>query len=234
MKSVATSGYSGATGSGSHVDKILCLMSKRQLTYSEAYDAADRIMDLDFYKKLKDKYDQLNDIALDCGTRFDFLVSTLDWDEEEMIKYIRGESVNDIHYQAVKILLKERNIKVYDSNEPLINDVDLFLLVQPLMELLPIFLKKSKLINHFPKEVLMKKSWDFEGQNKCMTLPKNDTGYASGSHVFAYIECLLTSTEMAEPTTFLCDNVMANLQEVWAYEVLNGHLEPVYIEEPVK
>ncbi|KAF3663658.1 hypothetical protein FXO38_10528 [Capsicum annuum] len=93
-------------------------MRKRQLTYPKTYDTIDRIMDLDFCKKLKDKYDQLNNAALDCGTGFDFLVSTLDWDEEEMIKYVRGESPNphdkswtdsidDIHYWAVEILLKE-------------------------------------------------------------------------------------------------------------------------------
>ena len=71
--------------------------------------------------------------------------------------------LNDIHYWAVEILLKEGKNKVYDCNEPLIDDVDPFLLVQPLMELLPILLRESKLMNHLPKEVLMKKSWDFKG-----------------------------------------------------------------------
>ncbi|KAF3633076.1 hypothetical protein FXO38_25780 [Capsicum annuum] len=121
--------------------------------YTEAYDAADRIMDLDFYKKLKDKYDQLNSTTLDYGAGFDFLVSTLEWDEEEIIKYIRGErpnphgkswtkakrilvviSMNDIYYQVVEILLEEGKIKVYDCNEPAVDDVDLFLFMQPLME----------------------------------------------------------------------------------------------------
>ncbi|KAF3677901.1 hypothetical protein FXO38_03551 [Capsicum annuum] len=154
-------------------------MRERKLTYPEAYDTANRIMDLDFCKKLKDKYDQLNDTALDCGARFDFLDFTLDWDEEEMIKYVRGErpnphgkswtkakrilaviSVKAIHYRVVEILLKEGNINFDYYNEPLIDDVDLFLLVEPLMEMLPILLRESKLMNHLPKEVLMKKLWD--------------------------------------------------------------------------
>ncbi|KAF3651842.1 hypothetical protein FXO37_17806 [Capsicum annuum] len=131
-----------------HVDKILCLMRKRQLTYLEAYDTADRIMDLNYCKKIKDKYDQLNNVALECGERFDFLVSTLDWDEDEMITHVRVErpnprgkswteakrilvviSINDIHYNAIEILFEEGKIKIYDCNDPLIDDVDLFLLM---------------------------------------------------------------------------------------------------------
>ncbi|KAM3264079.1 hypothetical protein P3L10_001073 [Capsicum annuum] len=67
-----------------------------------------------------------------------------------------------------------------------------------------------------------------------MILPKDDVAKASGSHALAHIECLLTDTEMTEPTNFLCDNAVVNLQEVWAYGVLTGRLKPVYIEEPVK
>ncbi|KAM3319850.1 hypothetical protein P3S67_007050 [Capsicum chacoense] len=67
-----------------------------------------------------------------------------------------------------------------------------------------------------------------------MIFPKDDAAKASDSHALARIECLLTDTEMPEPMTFLCDNVVANLQEVWAYGVLTGCLKPVYIEEPVK
>ncbi|KAF3681206.1 hypothetical protein FXO37_02996 [Capsicum annuum] len=67
---------------------------KRKLMYPKAYDAADRIIDLEFYKKLKDKYNQLNNDTLDYGARFDFLASMLDWDEENMIKYVSGERLN--------------------------------------------------------------------------------------------------------------------------------------------
>ncbi|KAF3655493.1 hypothetical protein FXO38_14653 [Capsicum annuum] len=125
-----------------------CQVRKRQLTYLEAYDTADRIMDLNYCKKIKDKYDQLNNVALEYGERFDFLVSTLDWDEDEMITHVRVErpnprgkswteakrilvviSINDIHYNAIEILFEEGKIKIYDCNDPLIDDVDLFLLM---------------------------------------------------------------------------------------------------------
>ncbi|KAM3337628.1 hypothetical protein P3S68_031953 [Capsicum galapagoense] len=236
-----------------YVDRILYLMRKRQLTNREAYDAADRIMDLDFCKKLKYRYDRLNGEASSLGVGLDFLVPTLVLDEEEMLRYVRGDrpnphgkswteakrileiiNVNDMHYRAVEILIEEGKINVYDSNVPPVDDFDLFLLVETLMVLLSILLRESKLMNHFPKEVLMKKSWDFEGRNRGMILQKDDAAKASSSHALAHIEYLLTDTEMAEPTTFLCDNAVANLQEVWAYGVLNGRLKPVYIEEPVK
>ncbi|KAM3218023.1 hypothetical protein P3L10_022552 [Capsicum annuum] len=236
-----------------HVDIILYLMRKSQLTYREAYDAADRIMDLDFCKKLKDRYNKLNGEASSLGMGLDFLVLTLVLDEEEMLRYVRGDkpnphvkswteakrilaviSMNDMHCRAVEILLEEENINVYDSNVPLIDDFNLFLLVEPLMVLLPILLGESKLINHFPKEVLIKKSWDFKGRKRGMILPKDDVTKASGSHSLAHIKCLLTGTEMAKPMTFLRDNAVVNLQEVWAYMVLTGRLKPVYIEEPVK
>ncbi|KAM3341626.1 hypothetical protein P3S68_026592 [Capsicum galapagoense] len=157
-------------------------MRKRQLTYREAYDVADRLMDLDFCKKLKDRYDQINGEASSLGVGLDFLVPTLVLDEEETLRYVRGDrpnphdkswteakrilaviSMNDMHYRAVEILLKEGKINVYNSNVPLIDDFDIFLLVEPLMVLLPILLRESKLMNHLSKEVLMKKSWDFEG-----------------------------------------------------------------------
>ncbi|KAM3377013.1 hypothetical protein P3S68_009426 [Capsicum galapagoense] len=104
-----------------------------------------------------------------------------------MLRYVRGDrpnphdkswteakrilafiSVSDMHYRAVEILLEEGKINVYDSNIPLIDNFDLFLLVEPLMVLLPILLRESKLKNYLPKDVLMKKSWDFEGQNRGM------------------------------------------------------------------
>ncbi|KAM3381448.1 hypothetical protein P3S68_007021 [Capsicum galapagoense] len=157
-------------------------MRKMQLMYQKAYDAADRIMDLNFCKKLKDRYDQLNGEASDLGVGLDFLVPTLVLDEKETLRYVRGDrpnlhgkrwieakrilaviSVNAMHYRAVEILLEEGKINIYDFNVPLVDNFDLFLLVEPLMVLLPILLRESKLMNHLPKVVLMKKSWVFEG-----------------------------------------------------------------------
>ncbi|KAM3302175.1 hypothetical protein P3S67_016677 [Capsicum chacoense] len=63
-------------------------MRHRQLAYPDAYDAADRIMDLNFYNNFKDRYAKLDKIADFSGPGFDHLVSTFQWDEEA-IKYIR-------------------------------------------------------------------------------------------------------------------------------------------------
>ncbi|KAM3220059.1 hypothetical protein P3L10_024590 [Capsicum annuum] len=38
-----------------YVDEILCLMKGRQLAFPDAYDAVDRIMDLNFYNNFKDR-----------------------------------------------------------------------------------------------------------------------------------------------------------------------------------
>ncbi|KAF3636622.1 hypothetical protein FXO37_25362 [Capsicum annuum] len=82
--------------------------------------------------------------------------------------------------------------------------------------------------DHLPVEALRKQTWDFEGRNKDMDLPKNKTATAYRSYTLAYIEYLLTSTEITKPTTFLCNKAMTNMQKVWTYEVLNGCLELVY------
>ncbi|KAF3650795.1 hypothetical protein FXO37_18300 [Capsicum annuum] len=92
----------------------------------------------------------------------------------------------------------------------------------------------SKLIDNFPVKAFMKQPWDFEGLNKDMDLLKNKTSVAYESDMFTHIKCLLTGTEMAEPMNFLCDNAMANMQEVYTYGVLTRFLEPVYKKEPMK
>ncbi|KAF3626998.1 hypothetical protein FXO37_30092 [Capsicum annuum] len=111
------------------------------------------------------------DKASALGVGLDFLVPTLVLDEEETLRYVRGDkpnpygknwteakkilavlSVNGMHYWAVEILLEEGKINVYDSNVPLVDDFNLFLFVEPLMVLLPILLRESKLMNHLPKE----------------------------------------------------------------------------------
>ncbi|KAM3270853.1 hypothetical protein P3S67_029055 [Capsicum chacoense] len=71
-----------------YVDEILCLMRGRQLAYLDAYYTAARIMDLNFYNNFKDRYDDLRKDVGTGGQRFDELVSTFQWDDEE-IKYVR-------------------------------------------------------------------------------------------------------------------------------------------------
>ncbi|KAM3248915.1 hypothetical protein P3L10_010684 [Capsicum annuum] len=101
-------------------EEILYLMRGRQLAYLKSYDPADRKMDLDFYRNLKNRYDYL-----------------------KMIKYIRGErpnphgkswteakrilgviNVDDVYYWAVEILIKEGKIKVYDYNLHALDEVN--------------------------------------------------------------------------------------------------------------
>ena len=47
-----------------------------QLAFPNAYNAADRIIDLNFYNNFKDRYIKLYKIANFGGPRFDQLVST--------------------------------------------------------------------------------------------------------------------------------------------------------------
>ncbi|KAF3643913.1 hypothetical protein FXO38_20434 [Capsicum annuum] len=108
-------------------------MKGRQLAYPDAYDAANRIMDLNFYNNFKDRYVDLYKQADFGGPGLDQLVSTFQLDEEA-IKYVRGKSED-------KFLA----------------------FMQPLLKLLPKLLTQSKLMDHLPVEVLTKESWDFEG-----------------------------------------------------------------------
>ncbi|KAM3360461.1 hypothetical protein P3S68_020173 [Capsicum galapagoense] len=163
-----------------YVDEILCLMRGRQLAYPNAYDAADRIMDLNFYNNFNDRYDDFRKLAGSDGSRFDELVSTFQWDED-VIKYVRGKrpylhdksstkvkrilavmNVEVKHFFTVEIILYEGKIKVYDYNL-LVFSEDMFLThMQPLLKLLT----QSKLMDHFLVEVLKKESWIFDGRNK--------------------------------------------------------------------
>ena len=51
-------------------------MRGRKLAYPDAYDAADKIMDLNFYNNFKSRYDALHRQARSDGSRIDRLVST--------------------------------------------------------------------------------------------------------------------------------------------------------------
>ncbi|KAF3685965.1 hypothetical protein FXO37_00091 [Capsicum annuum] len=127
-------------------------------------------------------------------------------------------------------LMRGRQLAYPESYEATDRKMDLnfYKNFKPLLDLFPNLLRQSKLMDDLPVEVLMKKTWDFEGGNKDMDLPRNKTVAVRKLYALAYIECLLTGTEMNEPTTFLYDNALKNMQEVWAYGVLTGRLEPVY------
>ncbi|KAM3308476.1 hypothetical protein P3S67_010220 [Capsicum chacoense] len=192
-----------------YIDEILCLMRGRQLAYSDSYDAADRLIDLNFYNNFKDRYYDIHRRSGPGGHIFDKLVSTFEWDED-MIKYVRvkrpyphGKSwtkakrifvvmnVEVKYFLAIEILLDEEKIKVYGYNLPVFNEDTFLTYVQPLLKLFPKLLTQSKLIDHLSAKVLMKELWGFEGRNKNIRLPKNKIGAAYGSYSLAYIECLL-------------------------------------------
>ncbi|KAM3303634.1 hypothetical protein P3S67_014664 [Capsicum chacoense] len=159
-----------------YIDEILCLIWGRQLAYPDTYDAANRIMDLNFYNNFKDRYDKLYKIADSGSPRFDQLVSMFQWDEEA-IKYVRGKrpyphgkswtkakrilavmNVDVTHFLTVEILLYEENIKVYDCNLPVFSEKMFLTHMQPLLKLLPKLLTQSKMMDHLPVEVLAKES----------------------------------------------------------------------------
>ncbi|KAM3202906.1 hypothetical protein P3L10_030532 [Capsicum annuum] len=159
-----------------YVDEILCLMRDRQLAYPNSYDAADKIMDLNFYNNFKDRYANLRKIDNSSGLGFDKLASTFQWDKE-VIKYVRGKrpyphgkswtkakrilaamNVEVKHFITVEILLYERKIKFYDYNLLVFSEDTFLAHMQPLLKLLPKLLKQSKMMDHFLVEVLMKES----------------------------------------------------------------------------
>ncbi|KAM3199771.1 hypothetical protein P3L10_032131 [Capsicum annuum] len=169
-----------------YVDENLCRMRGRQLAYPDAYDTANRIMDLNFYNNFKDRYVDLRNLADSGSLGFDQLVSTFQWDEE-VIKYVIGKrlypqgkswtkakkilvvmNVDVIHFLTVEILLYEGKIKVYDCNLPVFSEKMFLTYMQPLLKLLT----QSKLMDHLPAEVLVNESWVFEGRNKNIQLPK--------------------------------------------------------------
>ncbi|KAF3626558.1 hypothetical protein FXO38_25098 [Capsicum annuum] len=181
-----------------YVDKILCLMSGRKLAYLDAYDTADRIMDLNFYNNFKNRYNRIHKLAsTPGGIGFDMLVSTYEW-EDDMINYIRGKRPYPygLIWTKIKIIFAVMNVEVKH-----------FLAVEILLEEGMI---KSKLMDYFPVKVLMKKIWNFEGQNKGMQLQNIKTGTVCGPYSLAYIKCLLISIEMFN----LFDAVVAKMQEV--------------------
>ncbi|KAF3655388.1 hypothetical protein FXO37_15966 [Capsicum annuum] len=214
-----------------------------------AYDASDRIMDLNFYSNFKNKYDDLIQLeSTPSGSRFDLLVSWFIWDKD-MIEYVREKRPypydmdwiktkiifivmnGDIKYfLALEILLEDGIMKVYDYNLPVIDESNFFTKMQPLLDLLPSLLKQSKLMNHFLVKLLNEK-WDFKGRNKDKELPKKLIGVACGSYVLAHIKYWLTNIEISNSMTFLCDNIVARMQEVWAYGVVTKRLDPVYVKK---
>ncbi|KAF3654054.1 hypothetical protein FXO37_16683 [Capsicum annuum] len=195
-------------------DESFCLIRGRQLVYSDAYDASDGIMDLNFYNNFKNRYDDLSTLAkTPGGSGFNLLVSKCEWDQN-MIDYVRKNSPyphNKDWIRAKRILeVVNLDVKHFMAIEILLKD--------PLLDLFLRLLKQSDLMNHLPAK-LMNEKWTFEGCNKDKELEKNLTSSACRSYALAYIECLLTGTEMSKPRTLLTSNTVARMHEVWDYGV---------------
>ncbi|KAM3397804.1 hypothetical protein P3S68_001317 [Capsicum galapagoense] len=194
-----------------YVDEILCLMRGRQLAYPDAYDVADRIMDLNFYNNFKDRYDEE---AIKYVRRKRSYQHGKSWTKAKKILAVMNMDVT--HFLTVEILLYEGKIKVYDCNLSVFSEKMFLTHIQPLLKLLPKLLTQSKLMDHLSAEVLAKESWVSEGRNKNIQLPKNTTSAVYGPYSLAYMECLLTGTQMIS----VCDTVVGKMQWVWGYGVL--------------
>ncbi|KAF3665658.1 hypothetical protein FXO37_10939 [Capsicum annuum] len=129
-------------------------MRGKQLAYVDAYNATGRIIDLNFYNNFKDRYDDLRKLADSGGLRFNKLFSIFQLDEE-VVKYVR-RNMEVKHFLVVEILLYEGNIKVYDCNLSIFSEDKFLIHMQPILKLLPKLLTQTKLMDHFPVEVLRK------------------------------------------------------------------------------
>ncbi|KAM3205915.1 hypothetical protein P3L10_029325 [Capsicum annuum] len=128
---------------------------------------------------------------------------------DEILCLMRGRQLAypDAYDTADRIMKLNFYNNFKDSKDKILADM------QPLLKLLLNLLKQSKLMDHLPAEVLTKESWDFEGRNNNIQLPRNTIGAACGPYSLAYIECLLTGTQM----TGMCDEVVGKMHCVWAY-----------------
>ncbi|KAF3620917.1 hypothetical protein FXO38_32089 [Capsicum annuum] len=118
-------------------------MRGRKLAYPEAYDFGDRIMNLNFYKNFKDRYDNLSKRASTLGSTGFYSRERPNPHDKiwTRAKRILGViNVEDIRYRDIEILLEEGKINIYDYNLPALNEANFFTYMQPLLKLFPIML----------------------------------------------------------------------------------------------
>ena len=103
---------------------------------------------------------------------------------------------------TIEILLHEGRINVYDYNLMVTIHAMFFTLIQPVFELLPKLLMQSCIVNHL-KEKFLTQPWDLivEWNLLCRT------GVACGSYSLAFIEYLISRTDLQPPKIVLCDNM---------------------------
>ena len=69
-------------------------------------------------------------------------------------------------------------------------------------------------MNHLPEKFL-NEPWEFKGRLDPMV--KNEIEAACGSYSLAFIEHLVSGTEIKPPNTMLCYNLVERMQYVWSY-----------------
>ncbi|TMW97994.1 hypothetical protein EJD97_004695, partial [Solanum chilense] len=103
------------------------------------------------------------------------------------------------------ILLHEGRVNVYDCNLMITEHVKFLTLIQPVFELLSKLLMQSGIMNHLP-EKLLTQPWEFKGRVE--PIVQNRTGAACESYFLAFIEHLISRTDLEPPKTLLCDNLI--------------------------
>ena len=131
-------------------------------------------------------------------------------------------NINVRQFVTLEFIIEEGVINVYDCNVPKIQEDEFFIHIQPVIELWPKLLKQSGMFERLP-EKLLNEAWKFVLKEN---LPRNETAMACGSYSLAFIEHLLTGTNMMKPETLLCDNSVARMQWRWAVGVIDKVLEP--------
>ncbi|TMW96898.1 hypothetical protein EJD97_006581 [Solanum chilense] len=225
-----------------YIDEIINLMRQRHWKYPDYYNSRDRILDLNFCMNFLRRYNQMSDEATMSGDKsMSQLLDDFLWDDD-MIDYVRGiwptpggmdwidakriltvMNILGNHFVTVEILLHGGLINVYDCNLVVTENDKFFTLIQPVFELLPKLLKQSGIMNHFP-EKLLTQPWELNGRIEAMV--QNASGAACGSYSIAFIEHLISRTELHPPSSTLCDNLIERMQYIWANGIISQCLKP--------
>ncbi|TMW93957.1 hypothetical protein EJD97_010946, partial [Solanum chilense] len=220
-----------------YIDEILNLIRQRHWKYLDYYDPRDRILDINFYTNFLHRCNKMSDDAtMSGGKNMSQLLDDFVWDDD-MIDYVRGirptprgmkwidakriltvMNTSNNNFVTLKILLHEGLINVYDCNLVVTEHDKFFTLIQPVFELLPKLLKQGGRMNHFPEKLLIQ-PWEFN--DRIEQIVQNASGPACGSYFIAFIEHLISRTELHPPNSLLCDNLIERMQYIWAYKIIS-------------
>ena len=102
-------------------------------------------------------------------------------------------------------------MNVYDYNLVVTKNDKFFTHIQHVFELLPKLLKQNGIMNHLPQK-LLSQPWKFNIRIEPMV--QNASGSACGSYSIAFIEHLISRTELHPPSSLLCDNLIERMQYI--------------------